>query len=198
MYNKLICAKVNSMLSLYLDGKLSPVQEEFVKQHLSQCGNCLEKYNNLKKLLDVLQVSYLQSNAQKVDTVLKINEYEYYQQNLSAYFDNELSFDESVRLKHYIVKIPFARQELQKMYNLQKLMQKNCSYIKKKMNQDFSKNIINKFYTNRKYLYTEYFSRIVAVVFVFFLLSSFFGAYYYVKYIDGGSKIVQAMLGVLA
>ena len=72
-------------------------------------------------------------------------------------------------------------------------MQKNYFNAQKKMNQDFSKTIINQFYSNKKFIYTENWSRAIAVIFVLFLLTSFLGAYYYVRYIDNTVRIVDLL-----
>ncbi len=184
MNDNMICSKVNSMLALFIDGKLTTMQEEFVKDHLATCNGCRTKYDYLKKLVDTLKSSY-QENKEQIKTAsggLKIKEYEYYKQNLSAYFDNELPFEDSVRFKKYIMKIPLARQELQRVYDLQQMLKNNWIYNQKKLNQDFSKSVINTVYKdNVRYLQTTIWSKVAAIIFAIFLLGSATAVYYYAK-----------------
>ena len=188
MDNKMMCSKVNSMLAMYIDGKLDEMQEEFVKDHLQTCPGCRTKYEYLKKLVDTLKSSYASSDysreAEKNKVAaFKIQEYEYYRQNLSAYFDNELPFEDSVRFKKYIMKIPVARQELQKIYDLQEMLKNNWAHNRKRLNQDLSKTIISRAYSDRNSIHTLVWTKIAAVIFAVFVFSSASAVYYYAKHV---------------
>ena len=183
MKNELICTKVISLLSLYIDGKLSQMQKEFVEEHLKNCTACREKYINLKKLLINLKNSY-NTEVKKInnDNPLKIKEHEYYQKNLSAYFDNELPFEDSVRMKKYIMKIPLAREELKLVYDLQKLLHKNLENTQKKMNNDFTRVITSKIYEKQKIEKLTNWTKTVALIFAFVICISLVGIVYYAKH----------------
>ena len=183
MQNELICTKVISLLSLYIDGKLSLMQKEFVDEHLKHCSKCREKYNNLKNLLHNLKHNYpekIQPDKNKSNT--RKNNFEYSNDNLSAYFDNELPFEESVKLKKYIMKMPLAREELKKVYELQKLLHKNLENTRKKMPYDFSKIIIQKINTTTKTKNITLWSKTAALIITILICISLVGVFYYAKH----------------
>ncbi len=184
MHNDLICSRINSMLSMYIDGKLSPIEVEIVEEHLRVCESCKKKYEYLKQLITTLKSAYKQD--QNIDEIksadFKIKEYEYYKQNLSAYLDNELDFEDSVRFKKYIIKIPLARRELQKYFDLQKMLKTNWKNNQKQLNQDFSKIIINELYKDNKLLHTEVWVKVAAVLIMLLTIGGLSVIYYYANY----------------
>lgn len=180
MREKLICTKVISLLSLFIDGKLSKAQQEFVVEHLKSCYTCREKYENLKNLLNNLKASYIDEIVHHENKFVK-KEFDYYKENLSAYFDNELPFEESVRFKKYIMKLPLAREELQKIYELKKMIHKNLENSQKKMNTDFSKVIVRKIYAKQKMEKIINWTKTAALIFVFLICATLASVIYYAK-----------------
>ena len=58
MDDKIICKKVSSMLSVYIDNKISDCERAFIEEHLANCENCYKKYTYLKSLIKSLKDSY--------------------------------------------------------------------------------------------------------------------------------------------
>jgi len=146
MHINLICAKVNSLFNSFIKGELDEKENQFVREHLALCVNCRYKYQKLKELLALFGNEYTPKTSRKNAELLENKEYEYCKQNLSAYCDNEMSFDESVKFKKYIIKTPKAREELKKLYKLRELLQNSYKNLTKKFNHDFSKIIVNQLY----------------------------------------------------
>ena len=69
-------------------------------------------------------------------------QYRVFQDNLSAYIDNELNSDESIKVKKFTINNKNARKELQENYNLRKLMKNSFKKTKYETRQDFSKSIL--------------------------------------------------------
>lgn len=137
------CKKVTSLLALYIDNKLDDTLKEFVAQHLEVCPECYKKFITLKQLIKELRCAYKdiinESKAQEKKIQFNIKEYENFHTNLSAYFDNELPLNESVKMKKYMIKFPNARKKLEEMYNLHKIISSSVVCLQKAFNNDYSK-----------------------------------------------------------
>lgn len=159
MNSSVTCKKVSALLSMYIDKKLDFEQTNFVRNHLEICPACYCKYKTLKSLLQELRNAYADILTDTVihekNRMFNIKEYEQFKTNLSAYFDNELSVEESVDIKKYMIKFPNARTDLEFMYNLHKILTKSFITTKKSFSQDFAKNISyqiqGKKYSNRAF-----------------------------------------------
>lgn len=145
MTQSITCKKVTSLLALYIDNKLDPRMQLFVKQHLEICPYCHKKYIMLKQLISELRNAYKDmiqdTAAEEKHRQFNIKEYEKFHTNLSAYFDNELPLNESVSMKKYMIKFPNARKDLEEMYNLHKIINTSLLCVKKTLNEDYSKTI---------------------------------------------------------
>ena len=99
------CKKVSSMLSLYIDNKVTPEQKSFIDEHLANCEECYKKYVYLKSLIKNLKDSYKQvlelarKKQQKAD--FNIKQHEIFLQNLSPYIDNELDAQDCFEFRKY-------------------------------------------------------------------------------------------------
>ena len=107
MNSSVTCKKVSALLSMYIDKKLDFELNNFVKNHLEVCPACYCKYKSLKLLLQELRSAYADILTDTViyekNRMFNIKEYEAFKTNLSAYFDNELSVEESVDIiENYI------------------------------------------------------------------------------------------------
>ena len=130
------CRKVMSLLALYIDEKLDFETKEFVKHHLEICPECNKKYIMLKEIIFELRNAYKQLNNEhpyeEKKVQFNIKEHEKFQNNISAYFDNELQLDESLNMKKYMIKFPKARQELEDLYLLHTLINSSFNNTKNK------------------------------------------------------------------
>ena len=69
-------------------------------------------------------------------------QYRLFKTNLSAYIDNELSSDESLKMKKYTISNKQARKDLEDSYNIRRLMNESFLKTKNEAKKDFSKTII--------------------------------------------------------
>ena len=139
------CKKVSSMLSLYIDNKVTPEQKSFIDEHLANCEECYKKYVYLKSLIKNLKDSYKQvlelarKKQQKAD--FNIKQHEIFLQNLSPYIDNELDAQDCFEFRKYLIKSKNAQKELKNIYTLQKEMKKAYAKTEAKLPYDQSKYI---------------------------------------------------------
>ena len=147
MENKAICKKVSSMLSLYIDDKVTEEERYFIEEHLSECRECHKKYIYLKSLIKSLKDSYklvmdLALKKQKQES-FSIKEHEKFLDNLSPYVDNELSALESYEFRKYLTKSKPAQKELKNTYLLQKKLRTTFEKTAQKADFDISAKVIN-------------------------------------------------------
>lgn len=139
------CKKIISLLSLYVDNKVTYHERMFVEEHLAFCPECYQKYMYLKQLIYSLKDSYrkvmeMAVSRQKNET-FSIREHEKFLENLSPYIDNELQQPESYEFRKYLMKSKIARKELRNTYFIQREMKDSFNKAKKKLKKDFSKSI---------------------------------------------------------
>ena len=65
-----------------------------------------------------------------------------FQNNLSAYVDNELPPEENIKIKKFTINNKKARKELENTYSIRKLMNDSFQKTKSESRQDFSKNVM--------------------------------------------------------
>lgn len=146
MENKALCRKISSMLSLYIDNKVTYQQRAFIEDHLSNCPECYKKFLYLKSLIKDLKDSYKQVlelavKKQKQHT-FNIREHEKFIENLSPYVDNELDAQECFEFRKYLIKSKNAQKELKNIYIIQKEMRNSFDKTKKDPKADISKVVI--------------------------------------------------------
>lgn len=147
MDDKIICKKVSSMLSVYIDNKISDCERAFIEEHLANCENCYKKYTYLKSLIKSLKDSYkrileLSIKKQKRKTFC-IKEHEYFLENLSPYIDNELDAKDCYEFRKHLLKSKTAQNELKKTYLMQKEMRHAFNRIRKKTSFGISTRVMN-------------------------------------------------------
>lgn len=146
---EITCAQMDVLLSFYIEGDLSKALKIKVEEHLKKCSACRAKYNIVKTMLEDLKAS--------VDTkeeILSANsncQYRIFQNNLSAYIDNELPTEESIKIKKFTINNKQARKELEDTYNIRRIMSDSFEKTKLDAKQDFSKNVIKQLSPNEEY-----------------------------------------------
>lgn len=119
----LTCKQVDSMISLYIDEKLTDEHKALLERHFAQCPFCYQKYLNMKNIIENLKVSYekIVKDVETVETanLFNIRDYEKFYNNVSAYVDNELDYEESIDFRKYLLKSKSARNDLKNMYIMQ-------------------------------------------------------------------------------
>jgi len=140
--------QICSLLSFYINNKLNSQIKETVEDHIENCPVCREKYQALLqiKLQFVQAKEYLDGIESATINIDSINQEEDYVlvQNLSAYSDNELSDEDSLKVKKFVIKNLNARQSLSDIYELRNLLKKSFVKYESQIKDDYSKNVLNK------------------------------------------------------
>lgn len=167
----LTCTQVGALLSFYLDDRLNAQLKQFVTAHLDSCPICRAKFDALKNM-----VSNLKDVHEKISTI-KSDEQEHpspqfveFKTNLSAYIDNELSDDENIKIKKYIISNPKARKELEELYNLKKNLHGSFERARHHSKCDYSKLILRRIDMQEEIYGPDSFVKVVAIFFAIFAL----------------------------
>lgn len=143
---ELTCKKVTSMISLYIDDRLNDEHRLFVENHFKKCPQCFQKYKEMKNIIENLKLSYekILKEVEGIETVnlFNIREYEKFYNNISAYIDNELTYEESIEFRKYLLKSKAGRVDLRNHYNLENHIQDSVSKCINKLDINLSKSII--------------------------------------------------------
>lgn len=184
MDKKIICKKVSSLLSLYIDNKVTDSEKEFIETHLNECEICYNKYIYLKSLIKSLKDSYkqiveLSLKKQKQECFI-VREHEKFRENMSPYIDNELDVKECYEFRKHLTKSKTAQKELKNAYRIQKELKNSFEKTKQKVSNGISKRVIqNLKMTNTKkseqFLYTFFNFKIakIAILLGIFILGGY-------------------------
>ena len=145
--NKQICKKISSMLSLYIDNRVTSQERIFIEEHLSVCENCYKKYVYLKSLIKDLKDSYKSilelSKRKQQQKIFRIREHEKFLDSLYPYIDNELDVQECIDFRNYLVKSPSAQRQLKNVYVLQKELRSAFDNTQQHFSKDLSPRVID-------------------------------------------------------
>lgn len=159
MENKAVCRKISSMLSLYIDNRVTYQQRAFIEDHLANCKECYKKYIYLKSLIKDLKDSYKQvlelAVKKQKQRTFSIREHEKFLDNLSPYVDNELEAKECFEFRKYLMKSKNAQRELKNVYILQKEMRQSFDKTKKSLDTDISRKVINEIREKTTFWHSE-------------------------------------------
>lgn len=146
---EITCAQMDVLLSFYIEGGLSKGLTSQVEEHLKNCASCRAKYNIVKSMLEDLKSTV--DDKEEIYSSNTNSQYRIFQNNLSAYIDNELPADESIKIKKYTINNKKARKELEDTYNIRRLMSQSFNKTKLDARQDFSKNVIRQLNPEEEY-----------------------------------------------
>ncbi len=145
--NQIICKQVSSMLSLYIDNRVSFNDRILIQEHLKNCPSCRKKYMYLKSLIKNLQDSYKQvveiSAKKQKQNSFSIREHQKFMNSISPYVDNELMGEESFEFRKYLMKSKNAQKELKNIYIVQKHLKYAYNQTLKKAPPEITRNVIN-------------------------------------------------------
>jgi len=170
MTTNLTCAQVSALLSFYIDDKLSNQLKQFVDAHLEICPTCRGKLETLRNMINSLReihekLATVKSGHDENSTNVQGDEFK---MNLSAYIDSELSDEENIKVKKYIISNPKARQELENMYNMKKLLHNSFDKTKNESKEDYSKFILKRIDIQEEIYGPDSFAKVVAIfIFIF-------------------------------
>ncbi len=142
--HQLSCEQVVALLNFYVEEKLSSKLSEYVKEHLQNCPSCMNKYLQLKNMLN----KYVKIDNNEIENQYITKQYEDFKLNLSAYIDNELNDFENIKIKKIAISNPLARQDLENIYTFKKMLLSSYEKTKNDLKSDFSKNIIFQIHQN--------------------------------------------------
>lgn len=159
----LTCTQVSALLSFYIDDKLSDQLKQFVESHLDNCPTCRAKLNALKTMVTSLKEVHEKLAAIKPKESHEATECNELRMNLSAYVDNELSDEDNIKVKKYIISNPKVRQELEDLYKLRKMLQNSFEKTKQGAREDYSRYILNRIDIQQEIYGPDSFAKVVAL-----------------------------------
>ena len=138
---EITCTQMDVLISFYIEGDLSKALKEKVEEHLKECPACRAKLEIISSLLKDLKES-VENEQEEVLSTTQNSQYRLFQNNLSAYVDNELPPEENIKIKKFTINNKKARKELENTYSIRKLMNDSFQKTKSESRQDFSKNVM--------------------------------------------------------
>ena len=138
---EITCTQMDVLISFYIEGDLSKALKENVEEHLKNCPTCRAKLEIISSLLKDLKES-VENEQEEVLSTTQNSQYRLFQNNLSAYVDNELPPEENIKIKKFTINNKIARKELENTYSIRKLMNDSFQKTKSESRQDFSKNVM--------------------------------------------------------
>lgn len=144
---ELNCNQVITLLTFYIENKLSRKLTANVEYHLSICPRCREKYIKLRNVLQNFNEMKKKINSDSpeyIEEEYNTPQYKVFKENLSAYVDNELSSDDNIRIKKIAIANPLARKDLENVYSFKQLLQSSFNRTKNNMKNDYTSKILNK------------------------------------------------------
>lgn len=165
MTANLTCTQVGALLSFYVDNKLSTQLTQFVEAHLKICPACNAKCEALKLIVQNLRDAHdrISTRAQTSENVPSNTQYDEFQANLSAYIDNELTDEENIKVKKYVISNAKARGDLEKLYNLKKVMHNSFERTRNEVKDDYSKFVLKRIDIQEEIYGPDSFARVVAL-----------------------------------
>lgn len=133
---ELSCSQVGALMSFYMENKLSAMLKQYIQRHLETCPACAKKYEDFKNIINKY------NNVVDDEIEIEFKQYSEFKKNISAYVDNELDVSENVKIKKMIISNPAARQELENIYTLQRLMHSAFDKTRNDIRFDLSKKIL--------------------------------------------------------
>ncbi|MCR5261277.1 MAG: zf-HC2 domain-containing protein [Candidatus Gastranaerophilales bacterium] len=132
------CDKFLKMLPAYIEGKISSEQIIEIEKHLSVCSSCFEKYINLKNISQKIKNSFENIKQEKFIS----DKDSFFNENLSAYIDNELSNEEYLFFNGYVALNPEKRKELDEMLYFEEKLKESLEKNRQILQKDLSKKIV--------------------------------------------------------
>ena len=196
------CKKIESMLSDYIEHKLTLEERIYVENHFAQCPDCYQKYLEMKAIIGNLHFEYArlikEFDKLEKEKILNIKDYDNFYQNISPYIDDELCYDDSIKFRKYLLKSKPAREKLANAYILKNNIKDSVINYQDRLNINFTKKLMKKIRKNQTDdFYKKYINAIIFIGFIIsamVLLTVYLGFHYISEYFDRGTnnfKLVQ-------
>jgi len=174
---ELNCNQVITLLTFYIEGKLSRKLSANVEHHLNICPSCKEKYLKLRQILE--NYANIKNKITEEDDYIDEEEfntpqYQVFKENLSAYIDNELSDDENIKIKKIAIANPLARKDLENIYSFKQLLHSSFNRTKQNMKQDYTKKTLNQLAIPNDIKPDEWVNRVITI-FTFAMIIALLG-----------------------
>ena len=151
------CNQFENLLSFYVNDDLTESMKTAVEEHMRLCPVCAMRYGVVKSIIEDIKSAYndvltnsgfendcfdiIEPEYEISDEDIKISE-------LSAYIDNELGEEESVKIRRDIIAKPKLRKKVEKMYGLKKMISNSYHNQRSRLKSDFSKEIVKSLNSN--------------------------------------------------
>jgi len=93
-------------------------------------------------------------------------QYSFFKNNLSAYIDNELPANESLKVKKYTINNKNAKTELEKSYKLSGILRDSFNKTKESLKHDFSEKVLADINTSNKLNRIDFYLKTMAVIII--------------------------------
>jgi len=159
------CKQVEMLLSFYIDGDLNYVLRKKIRDHLESCESCKNKHDMLLHFYDDMEKSYQNLSVISQESFNQTQEqYKFFKKNLSAYLDNELPLEETVKMKKYTINNKNAKKELENSYRLKELLKACFDKTKNKIKEDFSEKVLAEINTSKKLNRIDFYLKTMAAI----------------------------------
>lgn len=161
------CEKILYLLPLYIEGKTDDSQNFAIEQHLANCSECFEKYIVLKNISQRIKIAFKDIKGEAFRK-------KFFEDNLSAFVDNELSKEDYYAFSGYIALNPEAKKETEEMISFEKKIKESLEN-KKTFDTELTKTVINKIKKQNPYFVYEIYMKAIAFTVLLIILSIFAG-----------------------
>ncbi len=173
------CSKISALLELYVENRLSGIEKDLVEEHLASCQECRDKYVRMKDAIKNLRSSYehMLQEFEEIERnkIFKIKEHEIFYANISSYIDNELSYNEAVDFRKYLLKSKPARKSLEEAYSLENTLKTTFNNYSDNLKLNYAKQITKMIKSERKEPKDMIFKRMMITLGVLlFFMTAFF------------------------
>lgn len=173
------------MLAAFIENKLDDENKFLVQAHLMKCQSCYQKYVEMKKVMNSLHIEYekLMDELDKIEAenTFSIRDYDNFYENISPYIDDELSYEDSIKFRKYLLSSKPARKELASAYKLRNAIKQSISKMTNSLNINFSKRIIKKLKSEQNESFDNIYRRAaiaLTVMLIALIIISFIGLSY--------------------
>ena len=157
------------LLPLYIEENTSEMENFEIEKHLTECPECMEKYTSLQAIALKIKSAFDSVENQHFE-----KEKSYFNENLCAYLDNELSDEDYLTMTKILIDNDDAKKDAEEMSDFDKKLHKSLNENNQVL-QDFSSDIIKKVKKNAPdYTYKLYVKAIIMTV-VFITLTLLIG-----------------------
>ena len=141
------CERIRNLVYYYIYNELDPALEEYISMHLEECKECNLYYHDM--LQNIKENKYLEE--------------------ISAYIDNELSDNESIKVKKNIINNVNAREEFERMNSLTELLKSSLSRKNNSAKHDYTKLIFRQLNLMDEVYGKSRFAEVMGIFVVFFV-----------------------------